>query len=473
MLSQSRPFSVNIPKWIEKWTVFLVSLAVFIIPIEHKYDKPLRNFSRTLIPNGLVLPPEFNKKIYFYATDIIALILFICLLFTFKIPLKKIFLEKKTAFLWVIFFCSLISILNSPLSHYATVYTRLIQLLTPIFLFSFLTQYPSSEKLVKRLFYILVAAALIQSTIAITQYFTQNSLGLHLLSESRDAPATFHIASGKRWIFDYFFPSQTSYTTLKRSAGTLPHCNVLGGFLILSILASYSLIASEKKRLIKYLLALALLIQFIGLSTTYSRSAIFGIALATLVWFSIALLQRNLRSYLFLAKIIVLSVGICACLFCEQYAYRGGIINYNNAAKQSDQTRINAQHTALKMIKDHPLSGVGFQQFTSIARTYGNPTGTHNIYLFIWSEMGFIALLAFLGFIVTVLMTTYQAPFTPQLASLLSIFIAFLFIGFCDFYPFLFQQGKLMLFISSALLVSEAARLKQLKIKRTCVSKEV
>lgn len=171
-----------------------------------------------------------------------------------------------------------------------------------------------------------------------------------------------------------------------------------------------------------------------------------------------------MRPYQFLAKAILISVGICAFLFCEQYAYRGGIINYNNTAKQSDKTRIDAQQTALEMIKDHPLSGVGFQQFTSVAKTYGNPIGTHNIYLFIWSEMGLVALLSFLGFILSILLSAYRAPFTPQIASLLSIFIAFLFIGCCDFYPFLFQQGKLMLFISSALLASEVMRLKELKI---------
>lgn len=430
---------------LEKLTAFLLFLCFFIIPIEHKYDKPLRHFSLKIIPEGLLLPAGFDQKIYFYPSDIIALILFLSLVFVFRIPLRKIIFEKASACLFLIFSCALISILNSPYFHYVTIYTRLVQLLTPIFLFAFLTQVSLTEKQVRMLLYCIVAAAMIQSVIAITQYFTQEYLGLRLLSETRDAPATFPVVGGKRWIFDAISESTIA---IKRSSGTFPHSNVLGGFLMMSVIASYSLIVQAKRKLF---LALCLIVQCFALCLTFSRSAIFGVSLATLVWFSWTYFKTKSCNR-FLIKALVLSFAICAFTLFDQYLQRGGIVNYNLTAQNSDEVRLVAQSTAIEMIKDHPATGVGFQQFSSVAEKYGNKIGTHNIYLFICSEMGIIALFAFLGFIALVLKKAGVAPYTPEIASLFAIFVGFLFIGGCDFYPITFQQGKLMFFTTAGLL---------------------
>ncbi len=434
----------------------LLFLLAFIIPIEHKYDKPLRHFSLLVIPEGLTLPPGFDVKIYFYPSDIIALLLFISLLFVFCIPAKKIFMEKANACLFLIVICAFFSILNSPLSNYFTVYTRLLQLLTPCFLFAFLSQVTLSEKELKIIFYCILFAALLQSGIAIMQYFTQEHLGLRLLSESRDPTAIFEVQGGKRWLFDNVFGTRAASNIIKRSAGTFPHTNVLGGFLTLSVILTYALIAKIEK---KGLLSIALFVQIFALFLTYSRSAIFGVTLGTIIWFAYAFYHRQF--YRYLAGAIVVIVAICSSLFFEQYLQRGGIVNYNETARNSDQVRIIAQSTAIEMIKDHPVSGVGFQQFSNVAESYGNKTGAHNIYLFICSEMGIVALLAFLGFIAIVLRGALRSPFSPEMASLLSVFIAFLFIGGCDFYPITFQQGKLMFFITAALIMTSYANRKK------------
>lgn len=436
-------------RWFERVAFFLFALIAFIIPIEHKYDKPLRHFSLMIIPDGLTLPSGFDTKIYFYPSDIIAFALFILLLLAFHISARRIFLDKGSISLFLIVCCALLSIINSPLSHYFTVYTRLLQLLTPCFIFAYLSQVQWSEKQLKSLFYILICAALIQSLIAITQYFTQKHLGLRLLSESRDPPAIFEVAHGKRWLLDRFFGTGAATNIIKRSAGTFPHTNVLGGFLTMTVLLTYALIAKAEK---KGTLSLALLIQIFALFLTYSRSAIFGITLGTIVWFSYSLYHRQF--YRTLAGILAACIVICSSLLFEQYLQRGGIVNYNTTARNSDQIRIVAQSTAIEMIKDHPLNGVGFQQFSKVAESYGNKTGTHNIYLFIWSEMGLFALLSFLVFIGLVLRAALLSPFSPEVASLLSAFIAFLFIGGCDYYPFTFQQGKLMFFITAAFMIN-------------------
>lgn len=446
-------------KWIQKCFLYFTGLLIFCIPIEHKYDKIFRRFSSKLIPEGLRLPSHFDKKIYFYFSDILPIVLVIAAIYLYRIPIRRFFLENGTAFLWVIFFSSLASICASPLYHYPLVYTRLLQLLSPILLYLFVVNLSWDKKALRFFLSCLVMAAILQSAFAIAQYFTQEPLGLRLLSESRDAPSTFPMGNGQKWIFDRFFSSAgVAATYIKRSAGTLPHCNILAGFLAISILASYALIATEEKNWKKYGIAGSLILQFFGLITTFSRSAIFGLVLGSFVWFGWAAIQGRLKAYRFLASFIAICAIVSSLCFYNQYLSRGGIINYNLTAQSADLIRINAQESAIALIKKHPIFGVGYQQFSLASPAH--TAGVHNIYLFLATEVGIFALIAFMGFIGFILFTILRSPFTEMLASLFAIFITLLFIGGCDFYPLLSHQGKLMLFMTAALIIAEAKRIK-------------
>jgi hypothetical protein len=447
---------------LSKWTTILLALFVFAIPIEHKYDKPLRHLSLRLIPDGLIFPRSFDKKIYFYATDLAAILLVVFALFAFRVPLRRLLFEKGAPFLWIIFACALASIWASPFSHYPVIYTRLLQLLTPILLFSFLAHVFPAEQKIKIVFSAFLAAALGQSAIAITQYFFQAPLGLHLLSEPQCYTGSFRMNDGSRWIFDQLFHLKSATTLILRACGTLPHCNVLGGFMALSLLASYTLIATTSKTWVRWLLGSSVIIQFFTLSITYSRSALFGWAIGTILWFGFAIYGQGLRSVYanrslrFLSKMIVLSVFVSGALLFNQFTGRGGIVNYNTLAQESDQVRMSAQDIALQIVKEHPLLGIGYQQYNRGASALlppgERPMGTHNIFLFLAAETGLISLAAFLCLIGALLIKAIRTPFSFQLASLLAIFTAFLFIGLCDFYPLLFQQGRLMFFAIAGLL---------------------
>ncbi len=457
----------RIQKIIISWASALLSLVIFAIPIEHKYDKPLRRLSEKIIPQGLSLPQYFDKKIYFYPSDIAALFLFFIALFIFRRYRQHLLLKKETFPLWIIFFSAILSLVTSPLSEYPLVYTRLLQLFTPFALFAWITQIPSSEKRTKTLLNAFVITALIQSCIAITQYFKQGSLGLRLLGEPSHATASFFIPEGKRWIFDHLF-SYTADPNLWRVSGTLPHCNVFGGFMFISILISYALIIGAKNTKTRLLLAASLVIQVFALSISYSRSALFATILGTLVWFSWAFFKQGIRtllktpSYRFLILTIAIAVLINIGLLGEQFLYRGGILNYNNLVVGSDAIRTSLQNVAFKIIQDHPVTGVGFHQFSLGATPYlapnEYPAAAHNIYLFLASEMGILALTAFLGFIGIIGNEIRKTSFSPQTASLIALFIGFLFIGGCDFYPIFYQQGKLMFFILAALLFVETQK---------------
>lgn len=423
------------------WALILLVLLVFLIPVEHKYDKPLRLISKTLVPEGLSISKDYSKKIYFYITDFLAL----GLLFLGAIPFRRFFKNP----LWIVFFLSLASIIASPFIFYPTAYTRLLQLLTAILLFSFLAN--SDLKFTRAVFYAIAAAGLCQTAIAIAQYFHQAPLGLRILGEQSTLCA-IAVPNGKRWIFDHFVRSPNVY----RASATMGHPNVLGGFLLLSILATYYL------KQVNWKWGLSLPFQLFALSVTYSRSAIFGFAIATIVFF----IQKRDRT---LALMVGFSVLLSSILLHEQFLHRGGIVNYNQMVKDSDSIRIVHQKTALHIIQEHPILGVGYAQFSERSHSFlpeNSPdfvrvTGPHNIYLMLASETGLISLGAFLFLIFGLIWSFYKAPKTIEVAALSSIFLAFLFIGCCDLYFLIFQQGKLMFFLIAGLLAAHVQYFKQ------------
>jgi O-antigen ligase len=448
-------------------SILLLSLVTFAIPFEHKYDKLFRFFSKTLIPPDIVLPNFFDKKIYFYPSDIIALILLFVALFAFRIPFRRFFLSRSAIFLWIVFLCTCLSIVLSPLTHYPIPYFRLLHLATPFILFCFLANASTDEDKSKLSYLLLgcvIGAALIQSGIAIAQYAIQGPLGLRILGEPNSFPM-FYVVSGSSWIFDH----HTIQHQLIRPSGTFPHPNVLGGFLSFSIFAAYSLLSLPRWRIVSIFV---IPIHFFAMCLTFSRSALFSLALGTLVWMGFHFKKNGFRSIWKEQAIRFASLTICFSLLFswlvlhEQIRDRGGIVNYNALSSGSDTLRLSYQKIALKVIKDYPIFGAGFQQLAMrsldyIPKDQKIPTGaTHNIYLYLAGETGLISLAAFLFFIFSLLWAAIKSPFSPLLASLTAIFVAFLFIGGCDFYPLLFQQGKLPFFLAAALLAVNSIAVK-------------
>lgn len=411
----------------------LMALLAFLIPIEHKYDKLFRFFSKTLVPSDLFVSKAYDKKIYFYISDLIALTL---ILF---VPSLRRFIAHP---IWIVLICAIGSILASPFAHYAIPYVRLLQLLSPLLLFSYLRTaltFEETEKLTRVVLIAIFTAGLFQAAIAITQYIHQAPLGLRVLGETA-TPSTF----------------PTPYGPIMRAGGTLPHANIFGGFMLLSIFSTYLLFWQAHK---KFLL-LTLPFQFLALFASFSRSALFAFVLSHLVWF----LMRGLKdkTVKIVSSIFLISLSVMAPFLYKQYVYRGGVVNYNEITQGSDQIRKNQHAVAFRVMKDRPLLGLGYAQFTERAQSYFSTdadietriTAPHNIYLFIACETGLISMCAFLCMIGSILLSLFKAKKTPEITIFSSIFLGFLFIGCCDFYLILSQQGKLMFFLVAGLLAA-------------------
>lgn len=434
----------------------LLALLAFAIPIEHKYDKLFRFFSLTLIPEGVDVSQSYEKKLYFYVTDLITLALFSIGLFS--IPLKKLFRNP----LWIVLLSAFFSILASPFFNYPIPYTRLLQLFTPVALFSFIsTAFSPQErsKITQLILMAIIAAGLFQTAVGIAQYFNQGPLGLRLLGETNQR-TIFTIHDGSRWLIDQMFHRKSESAVIIRASGTFPHANVFGGFMVVSIFATYALLMQSKKK--NWLLTLTLPFQFFALSLSFSRAALFAWGIATSIWLGIMLYQYGFKEPKLrqIGAVIAIFFVLTSALLSNQYFHRGGVINYNNLAKDSDNIRRFHQKTALAILKDHPLLGLGFSQFSERSGPYFpkdteahiRSTAPHNMFLFLACETGLISLAALLFWIASLFVSWYKSKITVETITFGSLLVGFIFIGCCDFYPILFQHGKLMFFLIAALL---------------------
>jgi hypothetical protein len=433
--------------------LFLLAALFFAIPIEHKYDKLFRFYSLTLVPSGLELG-DFDPKIYFYISDLIALVFLGWGIWRIRLRLA----ERGGLFLAIVFGSSLCSLLLSPFAHFPVAYIRLLQLLTPVSLFMFLANSPfPKERLFKIGVWSLFWTGLMQAFLATWQYFSQHSLGLRLLGEQPLNTGIF-VPDGHRWVLDQWF-HRIGETMIYRAMGTMPHPNPMGGLFALTLLITSYLFFTHPN--IRKWLAPAYLIQLFGLAITYSRSALFAYVIGTIVWFS----WMRWRQQILMkstAMLILISGAIVGTLLHEQILQRGGVVNYTSLSRASDHVRFYYQKLAFRMIEKHPLAGVGFGQFSLRTPSFlpkgqdpmpASTTIVHNVYLVLAAETGLISLAAFLGWIGLILWAAWRSsPSLPETGLLLGAFIGFLFIGCCDFYPVFFQQGKLMFFGTAGLL---------------------
>ncbi len=441
----------NLVEMSKKYAIAAVLLALlaFLIPIEYKYDKWFRFFSLQLIPDGLFVSDQYEKKIYFYISDFLA----IALTFLGLVPFKKWFGHV----LWIVWLCALFSIITSPFAAYPIPYFRLLQLFTPIALFAFIANV--EKNYTQAIVHAIVFAGLLQTGIAIAQYFHQAPLGLRLLGEVNQTSIIYIPDGASRWFFDQLLERKADTTLLMRAAGTFPHANVFGGFMFFSIMATYFL--AIKRRIWLFTLPL----QFFAMALSYSRSALFAWTIASILWFGFMIYRKGVRSVAPIAAVMAFTLCGAAALLYHQYLHRGGVMNYNLWVQHSDHVRQVQQETGKKIVKDHSIFGVGFTQFSERSSTYlqGLPqyirvTAPHNIFLFLACETGLISLGAFLLFLGNLFYRFLKSDFTPEPVLFFSLLSGFLFIGLCDFYPILFQQGKLMFFLIAASLVANTRK---------------
>lgn len=220
-----------------------------------------------------------------------------------------------------------------------------------------------------------------------------------------------------------------------RIASTLSHPNAYAGYLILIIFPVIMLSIYEKNKSKKIVYILFSILVFTNLLMTYSRNALLGFAIGVVV---LALLYSIKLLFAFSG------FGILTLLIPSVFHRVRDITNL-----AQNESRIKLWKTALMMIKEHPLLGVGNGNYVSQYDTYIQKYRldynsythypTHNSYLKVQSELGIVGIVSFLGIVITGLFrvkklysTTRDKFHNAFYMGVMASMVAFLFMNLSD-----------------------------------------
>lgn len=230
----------------------------------------------------------------------------------------------------------------------------------------------NDRKLIKNILNSYIILTTILGIMGIIQYFT--GFGLN-----------------KKFISDYKFGAKI------RIAATLDNPNSYAAFLILIIFPLIILAIAEKNKIKKILYSFISLLVLVNIVFTGSRNAL----LAFIIGCIILSIIYNWKS------IYILIISGVISLFIPQVSKR--IMEISDPTE--NLSRIKLWATAFKMIKEHPLLGVGNGNFVSLYDSYVKKypellypdyhrMPSHNSYLKVESELGIIGIISFLGIII-------------------------------------------------------------------------
>lgn len=361
-----------------------------------------------------------------YLTDLLIILLFLTTVFRKKIRSVLSPVGKHIRFITLLFCAVFVSIILS--EHPIIGFYGLAKLIEVIF-FGFYTKY-AFQRQMKNILFAFSTGMLFESIIAIFQFVKQASLGglLYFFGERTFHSQTPGIANASIY-----------GRLILRPYGTFPHPNVLAGYLLIGIvfLILYARVNSLSKKN-NIFITLTVFIGSLALFTTLSRTVIF-------LWFvSLAgtlLMSWNKRVRISSFVIWLLIIGI---LFFTLSATLRGRISENIFTGESFQQRKELFLSALAMWREHPLFGVGINNFLIHLPAYHAGKSlifyiqpVHSIFLLTLVEGGLVLFFLLFFFF----WKTYRMCRGYHSLLLFSIICM---IGSIDHYLFTLQQGQLL-----------------------------
>jgi O-antigen ligase len=279
----------------------------------------------------------------------------------------------------------------------------------------------------KKIIYAFFSGMLIQACIALWQFFTQSSfsskwLGMALQNASSLGASVIE-TGGERWL---------------RAYGSLPHPNILAGYLAIAIFLLIILYVREKSKLIFP----AIIILSSALFLTFSRTAWIALLFGILI-FSLTNLKNkiNLKKIALAAIVCVAAPAILSFIYMPLLKTR--LEGTARLEEKSGAERIQSYREASEIIKNYPFFGVGPGNYTLGLKNEINPNlepyayqPTHNIYLLLISEFGILAFIS----LAVLLFLCVKNIFSIKFVLLSPILI----IGLFDHYPTSLYAGIIL-----------------------------
>ncbi len=363
---------------------------------------------------------------------------------------------------------------------------------------------------------IFVCLGTIQSAIGLLQFLNQSSIGLNLIGEQVIGSNLWGVAKVTCSVACQFIGSTTGVaheTAYIRAYGTFPHPNLLSAFLVATIFINLYLLINKLKFESKNALFsnrysfftniwlnLALFINILGLTTTFSRGAYLAFGIGLIIFFISFYLRRSAKAivrgrWYFPWLNVVVSLMISFLLFHPFLLSRATI---------SDQATVERgvyNQIAVNMIKDKPFFGLGigetvlhmeqylprtnfYESINTPQTTESNPLANtemvnskklvrgdqpkilkpwqiqpiHNYFLLSAAELGIIGALlliwVFLSHLKFIILNL-KSNFNSYYLLLTTLLIIFLVLMLFDHYFYTLQQTQMLLWMILGLIAVE------------------
>ncbi|MBU2229152.1 O-antigen ligase family protein [Patescibacteria group bacterium] len=241
------------------------------------------------------------------------------------------------------------------------------------------------------------ASAVLQSVIGILQFTFQKTISSKWLGMALQESSV----SGTSVV-------ETATNRFLRAYGSLPHPNILAGFLVIGFIILLGLYL-EKKSALKNILPGMFALVSAGLFVTYSRSGWLALLLAV-IFFSIVAFRKSKRWRITIAKaagIIVVVFLTFLLIYPETVSTR--VASSSRLEQKSFSDRATYFQQSKELLDENWLHGVGINNYTfavkeTVDSTLPGPEyqPVHNVYVLSFVELGLFGLIVFLALIVQI-----------------------------------------------------------------------
>lgn len=378
---------------------------------------------------------NYHQAIFIYLTDLILIACFTSwLMFDFPRNISK------TANYWLIL--TIIGVISLGMFHVKHLNLALYDLLKWIEMFLIILYIQTNFK--THLYYIygvvlVYLSGVVQSIIAVSQFHVQHSLGLN-------------------WLGEYIAPigtsglSTVSHETEKiiRAYGTMPHPNVLAGFLIVSLIFGLYLIS--KTNIHKWIVSCGTILILLGIFVTFSRAA-WLVSVLTLICF--ILYYWLTKAKINVVYILIIGIVSCGTIFILGNDYL--ISRVSNIDIQSITGRVDYNRMSLELVKHNWLIGTGVGDYIETLKQMFHVQPwqyqpAHNIFIVFAAQFGILGLILFVKLLFNVLSGLRNIRRETLIFTCLLAFIMVLLISQVDHYFITIQQGRLIFFVLIGLL---------------------
>jgi len=277
-----------------------------------------------------------------------------------------------------------------------------------------------------KLYWSIVAAGCVQSVLAMQQMFTQRVFASKWLGMAAQDPASLGVSvvetELRRWL---------------RAYGSLPHPNMLGGFLVVCLLINiilYFALLKNKNERARVLSLVFFIINFVSLLLTFSRAAWLGLAIGIIVLIPLVINKYGQTGLLNLSKFVFIIVMVSSIVVMGLKEPIFNRFNDNRLEIKSVQERIDYNKEAGQIIKNNWLFGVGIKNYTlaikeeiDSSREVFSYQPVHNVFLLVWAETGILGLIFFIGLLIYLLVELLKGQSYGKVSLVFAITVMMLF----------------------------------------------